>query len=173
MTVVLVAGLPLLAGGDDRPLLERVTNPDLERNFKFPNKTYQAPEGVHAKPAATGLSPYPVKDFRSRAAPEPKSFLGIKNPWFGKKIAETREVDSALISSASDRLTRPDRNSTQSSHSQTESYPITGYQTTTPIETTDYKQRGSRQGALDAINNANRKELTVEDIRKILNRSTD
>ncbi|HEY8902270.1 MAG TPA: hypothetical protein VIM48_01100 [Chthoniobacterales bacterium] len=114
----------------------------------------------------TGVKEAGVKTFETR------SFLGIKNPWFGGKVYDTYATQLA----------------NQTAHESSEQYKTQAYEvrdfekghkddmrdasTEVPADTQphQYLIPAKRQGALDRFTENLHKDLTIDDVRDLLNK---
>jgi len=175
LSLALTAQLVLPTQADDRPLIERVTTPLMEKEFQLKKGTFNDASAIGNKSANLGSTNIKLKQYETSSASGVRSFLGIKNPWFGNKTAETSPASSRLTKEARD--ANRDALSQQSGPETFESSTFSNSNRSAPdkeaFETRPSPLTGSAQGSVDAMQTALKEELTVEDVRKILNRSTD
>lgn len=97
----------LVVGGafaqqQESQMLNRILNPNREESSRMQDRGFTGGSGVQVREFSAGS----FQGTRSVATPEfnTRSFFGLRNPWFGRKVVET---DSARFRAASaDRLTR-------------------------------------------------------------------
>ena len=110
-----------------------------------------------------------IKKPRPKSTRNVRSFLGLKNPWFGKKIYESNQASiwsKTLITNAgaefpvkaakTERFYQADKKVSRREE---------------PVKTSTYLGRGSSQGRLDQISEKIDKNMTVEQVREILNKN--
>ena len=120
-------------------------------------------------PLATGRGAYagvksaPMKEFAGT-----RSFLGIKNPWFGNRVFETK---SAALSGGGglgkldaaypvrDALTREFSSSEKKANLGASDVPVR-----------PFLARGESQGAFEQLTEKIHKDMTIDDIRELLNK---
>jgi hypothetical protein len=97
-----------------------------------------------------------------------RSFLGIKNPWFGNRVFETKtaalsksgglgKLDAAYP--VRDALTREFPSSEKQANLGNSTVPVR-----------PFLVRGESQGALEQLSTKINKEMTIDDIRELLNK---
>ena len=166
----------LAAGGlaqpPDRKLLERITkSPDLSLVSSMEGRSFAGGGGF-----ALGKKPTVPTAFgfdEKASTPEfggNRSFLGIKNPWFGNKVYDSGAANvlpKSLIANA-------DRKFTVAGES-TAPYSGAGKMMAGvpagAVPTRAFAGRGGAQGALDQISAQLGKGLTIDDVREILNKN--
>lgn len=114
----------------------------------------------------TGVKEAGVKTFQTR------SFLGIKNPWFGSKVYDTYATHLANQTARE-----------SSEQYKTQTYEVrdfekghkndvrdTSAEVPTDTQPRQYLIPGKRQGALDRFTENLHKDLTIDDVRDLLNK---
>jgi len=82
-----------MAQTQERKLMDRMLKPDLQRGNPFQSRSYSGGGAMALRPAQMGGRTFEgakganIKDFAFT-----RSFLGLKNPWFGKKVCETKDA---------------------------------------------------------------------------------
>lgn len=171
---VLCAGLlllhsapPLPAAPKEAPLQERLLRPDMEKTSSFADKEF-------GKNAAFGAKTYSdtrawsggKKDAQMKRF-ETKDFLGIKIPWFSSKKAPTESF------ALGDRAFK-----TSESREAGETYATRGYADAAKSDRMDGRSYGVReapfqgvsQTKIDAITRSSDRQLSVEEVRELLNK---
>ncbi len=114
------------------------------------------------------LSPT-IKKSRPKSTRNVRSFLGLKNPWFGKKIYESNQAtvwSKTLITNADAEF--PVKATKTEKFYQADKKVSRREE---PVKTSAYLGRGSSQGRLDEISEKIDKNMTVEQVREILNKN--
>lgn len=96
-----------------------------------------------------------------------RKFLGIKNPWFGKKIYTT---DSSALWNKSDFMDESRKYGTRSMETKA-NYEAEKSASSRKAATNTFVPRGRRQGEMDEITDSKKKKMTVEDVRELLNKN--
>jgi hypothetical protein len=166
----LLAGACCFGQQEDKKLIERVlAKPDMSLINPMNEKKFDG-GGFLLKKAAVGPSSFA---YDQKTSPEKyrnvRSFLGLKNPWFGKKIYESNQASvwsKTLITNAdaefpvkaakTERFYQADKKASRREE---------------PLKTSAYLGRGSSQGRLDQISEKIDKNMTVEQVREILNKN--
>jgi hypothetical protein len=166
----LLTGACCLAQQEDKKFLERIlAKPDMSLINPMNEKKFDG-GGFRLKKNATGTPSFVYdQKLSTEKYRNIRSFLGLKNPWFGKKIYESNPASlssKALIANAETKI------SVESA--KTEKF----YQADKkaakreePIKTAAYLGRGSAQGRLDQISDKIDKTMTIEEVREILNKN--
>jgi hypothetical protein len=145
-------------------MMDRIMKPNMElanpmgaKSFKGASFSAGAFRGAGAY---QGVKTAPTKTFGTR------SFLGIRNPWFGKKVYQTsaaRELTRYVLSDKSF-ASRTVETMTASEEGRA------SRQTGRAVETRSFLARGKSQAALDAMNPAAQSALSIDQVRDVLNR---
>jgi hypothetical protein len=149
----------------EQGMMERIMNPDRERANPMGAKAFGSKPFAGREFAAArgygGVKPARTRDFVTR------EFLGIRNPWFGKKVFATREAGDINRYLLADRgyasrpvETRAVRDSGRAARTESETGADTARQ---------FLGRGKSQ---EAINQSypSGGPLTVEQVRELLNK---
>lgn len=145
-------------------MMERIMRPNLEQANPMGSKSFKGASfsagAFQGAGSYNGVKTAPTKTFGTR------SFLGIRNPWFGKKVYETsaaRELtryvlsDKSYASRAVETKAAPEEGRTS-------------WQSGRAVETRSFLGRGKSQSALDAASPAAQSALSIEQVRDVLNR---
>ncbi len=163
---------PLIASvsADDRKLMDRIDNPDMEKVFDASTMTYG------------GGTAFATKEFQTKSA-YVKEFYFVDRVRT-KEFATNASQFSGQTASAEGQqfTTREVSENLRNAHSSSEqTYATSNYETreireaakvapTEAYETRDYEGRGTRQRELDAQTKA-KGNLTIDEVREILNKS--
>ena len=163
--------LPAFLGAQEqeRKLLDRIQRPNMELTNPMQGKSFNGGGGVEIKDATVGRQAFTgaksplLKEFAGT-----RSFFGIKNPWFGNRVFETKpaslsksgglgKLDAAYP--VRDALTREFPSSEKQANLGTSTVPVR-----------PFLVRGESQGALEQLSTKINKEMTIDDIRELLNK---
>jgi len=157
----------LAAQEQDRKLLDRIQRPDMELSNPMQKKAFTGGGGVQIREAPiarefAGTKQASVKEFATR------SFFGIKNPWFGNRSFESKQAPLFARGGLSN-LDQPYR----VSDARIREYPAAGKQaalgdSTVPVR--PFLGRGGAQGSLEQISDKVKKEMTIDEVRELLNK---
>ncbi len=108
------------------------------------------------------------KEFDAGTYSNTRSFFGIKNPWFGRKVFKTEQenLTTKYELKATEKQFSTDKARVKS-FSETDRVPIDSLEGA--AETRPFLVPGKSQKALDQ--QSNHQELTIDDVRKILNKN--
>jgi hypothetical protein len=108
------------------------------------------------------------KEFDAGTYSNTRSFFGIKNPWFGRKVFKTEQenLSTKYELKATEKQFLTDKARVKS-FAETDRVPVDSLEG--PTETRPFLVQGKSQKALDQ--QSNQKELTIDDVRKILNKN--
>ena len=131
-------------------------------------RSYQGGSDARGRKSAS-VSPflfdqkYAAKKFESG-----RSFFGIKNPWFGEKVFNAGEAGlwSKSLVANSDRKVSAGQTGTKSFASEGKAAPAEA-----PVETKVFIAQGSAQGSVSGVSDRIHKEMTVEEVRELLNKN--
>ena len=153
----------------ERKLLDRIQRPNTELTNPMQGKSFLGGGGVEMKEAALGRGAFagvksaPMKEFAGT-----RSFFGIKNPWFGNRVFETK---SASLSGGGglgnleaaypvrDAVTRDFSSSGKKANFNSADIPARPFVVS-----------GEAQGAFEQLSEKIHKEMTIDDIRELLNK---
>lgn len=154
----------------DKKLLDRVTaKPDMSLVNSMDGKKFNG-AGFSISKKAAGPSEFlydqklSAEKYRSV-----RSFLGLKNPWFGKKVYDSSQASlwsKSLVVNAGKKV--------PVESAQTRRFYQSGKKAAEredPVKTSAYLGRGSAQGSLDQISEKIDKNMTIEQVREILNKN--
>jgi hypothetical protein len=165
-----LSGACCLAQQDEKKLLERVlAKPDMSQINPMNAKKFDS-GGFLAKKAAAGSSSFLYKQKTSPGKYENvRSFLGIKNPWIGKKLYEssTASVWSKTLIQNKDSAYPVESIDAGKFHQAERS----ASRREQPFRTSSYLAQGSAQGRLDQLSEQIDKNMTIEQVREILNKN--
>jgi hypothetical protein len=166
----LLAGACCFAQQADKKLLDRVTaKPDMSLINPMNDKKFDG-GGYSLGKKATGSSKFLYQQkFSAEKYRNVRSFLGLKNPWFGKMIygssqaslwSKTLGVNAGkkvpVESAQTQRLYEADKKAARREE---------------PVKTSAYLGRGGAQGSLDQISDKIDKNMTIEQVRELLNKN--
>ena len=165
----LLAGACCFAQQNDKKLLDRVTaKPDMSLINPMNNKKFDG-EGFALAKKATGPSKFLYEQKLSAGKYQSvRSFLGVKNPWFGKIVYDSNQASlwsKALVVNANKKI--PVESAETERFYQADKRAARREE---PVKTSTYLGRGSRQGSLDQFSDKIDKNMTIEQVREILNK---
>ena len=139
------------------------SDPILQNSFQ--SKTFEGGGGNFDKKLA-GEKTFLYDKKTSSNAYVTRSFFGLKNPWFGKKVVETNKA--ALLSKSE--VANADKKFPIESASTREYYQADkkANERSTPFQTGTTKVEAKQQGLMNSI--TEQKNLTVEQVRELLNK---
>ena len=146
-------------------MMERIMNPERDRANPmgakaFASKPFEGRE-FSGTGEYTGVKSARTKEYATR------EFLGIRNPWFGKKVYATeaaREVNRYLLADK-DYASRPVE--TQAVRDGNRSAYLRD--ATSRDNSREFVARGKAQGSINAVNPSGG-PMTIEEVRELLNR---
>lgn len=154
---------------DNKKLLERVlAKPDMSLINPMNEKKFDG--GGFLLKKAPKASPFLYDQKAStQKYRNVRSFLGFKNPWFGKRVYESNQASvwsKTLIVNADTQF--PVESARTSKFYQADKK---ASRREDPVKTSTYLGRGSAQGRLDQISEKIDKNMTIEQVREILNKN--
>ena len=166
----LLAGACCFAQQADKKLLDRVTaKPDMSLINPMNDKTFEG-EGFSLGKKAAGSSKFLYdQKFSAEKYRNVRSFLGLKNPWFGKMVynasqaslwSKTLEVNAGKKVPVESAQTQKFYQAEKKAARREEA-----------VKTSAYLGRGSAQGSLDQISDKIDKNMTIEQVRELLNKN--
>ena len=155
---------------DEKKLIERIlAKPDMSQINPMNGKKFDGGGFFLKKPAANSSAFAYDQKASTEKYRDVRSFLGFKNPWIGKSVydANTATVWSkTLIANANtafpvetakaQKFYQADRKAARRED---------------PVRTSPYLGKGSSQGRLDQISDKIDKNMTIEQVREILNKN--
>jgi hypothetical protein len=165
-----LCGACCFAQQDEKKLLERVlAKPDMSQINPMNGKKFDS-GGFLVKKAPAGSSSFL---YRQKASTEKyenvRSFLGIKNPWIGRKVYEAGQASTwskTLIRNKD--ASYPVESVSAGKFHEAERQASRREQ---PFRTSPYLAQGSAQGRLDQLSEQIDKNMTIEQVREILNKN--
>lgn len=166
---VLLCGLEdCVAQQQERGLLDRLLRPDMELGSSLQGKEFSGSADFAGGGAASGLREFPgAREASVGRFSGVRSFFGIKNPWFGEKVFDTG--GAALLSGGmADSMVR----GFDTRSASTAEYRDSGREASIDgdgVALREFIVRGKAQGAMDSITESIHQEMTIDDVRELLN----
>lgn len=148
----------------EQTMMDRIMRPNLEQKNSMGEKPFTGSSFSTGKfrgaGAYSGVKEAPTKTFGTRV------FLGIRNPWFGKKVYETAAARELTRYVLSDKAYASRSMKTKAAPEEGR----TSWQAGRAVETRKFLGRGKSQNALDAASPAAQSALSIDQVRDVLNR---
>ena len=170
LTFLLLAAASAIAQVQERKLLERINKPDLSLGNPFEKQAFKGASIMPMRTAPTtekqffGAKGANVKEF-----PLTHSFLGVKNPWLGHQVFDTKNASSwskSVVMDADKKVPIRKAESIASSDAAKSAHlgsPVVPVRPFVPVP--------SSQGALSQITDKITNKMTIDEVRDILNKS--
>ncbi|MEX1119470.1 MAG: hypothetical protein WEB60_11835 [Terrimicrobiaceae bacterium] len=152
-------------------LLDRTTGmPDMEKQSSMQGKPFEGAGKMNlGKAGGFDRSAGVDGSFQTGSYTMTRSFFGIKNPWLGGKVVDIKPANTTtdfVIPNLQRQFdtkdlagTRPAFDADRSANLREE-----------PVKTKEHVIKAGAQGAMDVFGEQTRKEMSIEDIREILNK---
>lgn len=147
-------------------LLDRIMKPNMELGNPMRDKAYSGTTAVPLKgsPVAAqgfyGVKDAAVKDFSTR------SFLGLKNPWFGSKVFDTKDAPAMSIYDV--KQARFNKTTDTTGYYAAKKGALFG-SPVVPLST--YVPAPAAKGAVSGISDKVTEKMTIEEVRDLLNKN--
>lgn len=171
--VLFLFALMPLAGAQEAgtKLLDRTTAiPDMERVSPMQGKPFEGEGQMKIKQAAGFDRSTPAQGtFQTDSYTMTRSFFGIKNPWLGGKVLKTNPAMTTtdfVIPNLQNEVKTKDLADNRSAFDADRSANLRDE----PVKTKAHPIKAGAQGAMDVFGEQARKEMSIEDIREILNK---
>jgi hypothetical protein len=162
-----------LAGAQETgtKLLDRTTAiPDTTRVNPMQNKAFVEGGQLKIRQAAGYDRSTAAKDtFQTDSYTMTRSFFGIKNPWFGGKVLKTKSAvttNDIVIPNLQREVKTKDLADNRSAFDADRAANLRDE----PVKTKTHTPKAGAQGAMDVFSEQAKKEMSIEDIREILNK---
>jgi hypothetical protein len=166
LIAVLALPVPLRAQQQERKLLDRIQRPNMELTNPMQAKSFEGGGGVKIKTASIGKTPYDAgKPANLKEFSGARSFLGIKNPWFGNRVFETKAAPLSGAANLNSSFPVRDASSGEFSASDKKARVASS-----DLNLRPFLISGKSAQGLDQISDKISKEMTIDDIREILNK---
>ena len=166
ISLAMIFAATAAAQQQEQRMMDRIMNPDRDRANPMGVKAFTAKpfEGREFEDSGeyTGVKAARSKEFTTREV------LGIRNPWFGKKVYATeaaRELNRYVLA---DRDYSSRSFETRAASDQDRAAPLR--ETTGGDNTREFLARGKAQGSIDAAYPSRGGALSVDEVRELLNR---
>jgi hypothetical protein len=165
----LAAGGSAFSQQQERTLLERIDRPDMTLGSPMQGKAFGGAGAAAVKGSAIVREfPGAGREANVGEFAGTRSFFGIKNPWFGNKVFAARE--SPLVNGSgfsSEGKTFPVREASAGEFASSGKQAQLG----NPVQPVrPFAVRGEAQGALDGISDKIKKDMTIDEVRELLNK---
>lgn len=165
-----LAGACCLAQQEDKKLLERVlAKPDMSlmnpmNEKKFEGGGFLLKKNTDGAPSFVYDQKLSIGKYRNV-----RSFLGLRNPWFGKRVYESSQASlwSKTLVANAETMVPVDSAKTEKFYQADKK----AAKHEEPVKTSVYLGRGSAQGKLDQISDKIDKNMTIEEVRQLLNKN--
>jgi hypothetical protein len=166
----LLTGASCFGQQEDKKLLERVMGkPDMSLINPMNGKKFHGEEFSLGKKAVGPSKFLYDQKLSARKYQSVRSFLGVKNPWFGKIVHDSRQA--SLWSKNS--ILNADRKVPIESAKAQKFYQADkqAARRDQPVKAPAYLGPGGAQGSLDQISDKIDKNMTIEQVRELLNKN--
>jgi hypothetical protein len=156
---------PLAAQEQEQRMMDRIMNPKVDQANPMGDKEFSA-SAFAAKKFETGGEYRGIKSARTKEYTTRK-FLGIRNPWFGKKVHETeaaRELTKYVLSDKE--FTSRAVESRAALEEGRAALQFNG-----EIDARQFLGRGKSQAVLDQTYSQGGAPLSLDEVRELLNRN--
>ncbi len=150
-------------------LVDRVMKPNMELGNPLQNKVFSGGTLLGNKTSSSAANSYwGVKDARIKEYPLTRSFMGIKNPWFGNKVMETKNADfwSKSVIKNADREVAVKRAEAVGFYDATKNANFGSPVVPTPV----FIPQASAPGAVSQIKDRINNKMTIDEVRDLLNK---
>ena len=158
----------LLAQQQERKLIDRIQRPDMQLGSPLQSKSYQDAAGFSIQGANSSGKTFGTTQSRElKTFQGSRYFFGIKNPWFGQRTYDAKSVTlsprgGAEVSKPYSVKSAAVVSFPASSQSANVSKPQV------PLQ--PFLVQGEAQGAMQQISDRVKKEMTIDDVRELLNK---
>lgn len=164
LILAILFALPAAAQQQEQSMMDRIMNPKADKANPMGEKAFKATPFASSEfrgaKAYGGVKEAQTKEFGTR------SFLGIRNPWFGKKVYETRAAEELTRYVLSDKAfasraveSKPARDAFKRAEG------VDG-----AVDARDFLARGKSQGSLNNTYPSG-PALSIDEVRELLNRN--
>lgn len=166
--LLLLISATLCAQEQEKKLLDRIQRPDMQLGSPLQSKGFSGVTGAGVKTSSFANKTLVTSESGTvREFSGTRSFLGIKNPWFGKRSYESKE---ALLST---RMGLDISKSYALKPAAIEPYAAASKKAQAAksrVPSKPFLLQGEAQGALHQISDKVKKEMTIDDVRELLNK---
>jgi len=153
----------------ERKLMDRVLKPDMEQSNPLQTKSFSQASSVALRKARESKDSYAgVRDAYIKEFAYTRSFLGIKNPWFGGKVYDTKRA-SLLTKSA---ILNADREVPVKKAEAASYYDATkgAYFGSPVVPVRPFIPQPAAQGSVSGISDKINHKMTIDEVRELLNK---
>ena len=153
----------------ERKLMDRVLKPDMELGNPLQAKSFSEGSSVALRKASESRDSYAgVRDAYIKDFAYTRSFLGIKNPWFGGKVYDTAAASlltkSALVNA--DREVPVKKEEAAGYYDATKS--VNYGSPVVPVR--EFIPSPAAQGSVSGISDKINDKMTIDEVRELLNK---
>jgi len=154
----------------ERKIMDRMLKPDLSRSSGFNGKAFDKQTSFTLKESSESKDAYIAsKKAYSKDFAYTRSFLGVKNPWFGGKVYDSKQAGKWANTSPWGADKTFQTRSTDAQGFYQEKKEANFGSPVVPVK--EFIPQGGAQGATDQMTERVKKEMTIDDVREILNKS--
>lgn len=144
---------------------------DPNRASSIGGKKFEGNGSFALREVNMGKDSFAVSENKMGKGFQTREFLGIKNPWFGKKVFSTGDAPlwAKSLPTKVDQAYEVKTEETKDFYQAGKEMPLRSNPVAT--ETKPFLGKGSAQGAMDLMTEKVKKEMTVDEVRELLNKN--
>lgn len=172
--LVIVASLAvcgsLCAQTQDRKMLDRMLKPDMDLGNPLQTKEFNPGGSMELRAASYSSRGFdPSKQANIKEFAFTRSFLGIKNPWFGNKVFETGTPGDWQQKSMWGADKTVDVRTAPATAFYDSEKPANLGNSIVPVQ--PFEARGAAQGAVSQVTDKISEKMTIDEVRELLNKN--
>lgn len=154
----------------ERKIMDRMLKPDMSRSSGFNGKAFDKQTSFTLRESSESKDTYIASEKAySKDFAYTRSFFGVKNPWFGNKVYDSKQVGKWADTSPWGADKTFQTRSTDAQGYYQEKKEANFGSPAVPVNT--FTPQGAAQGAANQMTEKVKKEMTIDDVREILNKS--
>lgn len=166
VTLFLASLAPAFSQTQEVKLVDRIMKPDMQLGNPLQSKSFTGTSSVPIRKSPQAVqSFYGVKDANTKDFPFTRSFLGLKNPWFGGKVYETKQ--SSALSKYDVKQAGFDKTSEVDDYYKATKEANFG---SPVVPVTTFIPRPAAGGAVSRISDKINEKMTIDEVRELLNK---
>jgi len=152
----------------DKKLMDRIQRPDMQLGSPLQTKSFAGAQDLKIQSSAASNKTFGVAEASNlKVFQGSRSFFGIKNPWFGQRTYDAKTADLTSRGGAEIAKSYRVKETAVSSYSASARK---ANPSAAEVPLKPFLVPGEAQGAMQQISDKVRKEMTIDDVRELLNK---
>jgi hypothetical protein len=167
--IILAFVLSVQAQTQEKKLVDRILKPDMQLSSTLQGRSFEKGGSVDLKKAGGTKAGFSgVRDAQIKDYPFQRSFLGVKNPWFGGKVYDTQTASTWAKSTVANAGREVPVKKAEAVGYYDATRQANFGSPVVPLQ--PFIPQGAAQGAVSQITDKINGKMTIDEVRELLNK---